>query len=107
MVWFDCTMYALKCFTAAAMDSASISQGSQSICLPRNLALKNPASFSVSLRITYNVAPTPHYLTEPSVTNHSSSVDRGSVIVVLVCSLSFARLKASCNESFHSMCSLD
>ena len=80
MVWFDCTMYALKCFTAAATDSASISQGSQSICLPRNLALEKPASFSVSLRITYNVAPKPHCLTEPSVTNHSSSVDRGTVV---------------------------
>ena len=71
---------------SAAMDTASISQSGQSICLPRNLALKKPASFSVSLRITNNVAPKPHCLTEPSVTNHSSSVDRGSVIVLLVCS---------------------
>ena len=83
VIWFDYTMYAPKCFTAAATNSAPISQGSQSICPPRNPALKKPASFSVSLRITYNVAPRPHSLTDPSVTNHSSSVDRGSVMVFL------------------------
>ena len=62
-----------------------------STTLPTYLTLPN-SSFSVSLRITCNVVPRPHSLTDPSVTNHSSSVDRGNVMVFLECSLSFARL---------------
>ena len=68
MLCTDCTIYGLKCLIAAAMDSVSISHDNQAICRPRSFALKNQASFNLPLRITNNVAPTPHCLTEPSVT---------------------------------------
>ena len=100
-------MYGLKCFTADAMDNASISQGSHVVCHPRNFALKNPASFNLPARITYKVAPNPYCLVEPSVTSHSLSEGRGNMIALFVCRLSCACLKAFRNESVQTMCSED
>ena len=59
------------------MDNASISQGSHVTSRPRGLALKNPASCSLSLRVTYRVAPIPGVLTARSVMMHNSSSGRG------------------------------
>ena len=59
------------------MDKASILQGSHVTWRPWGLALKNPASCSLLLRVAYRVAPIPGVLTAPSVMIHNSSSGRG------------------------------
>ena len=74
VLWLDCTLLGLKCLTAAAIDSASISHGNDVICWPRDFALKNPASFSVPFCVAYIVARMQRCFTDLSVTVQSSSL---------------------------------
>ena len=83
-LWFDCTVYGLKCLIAEAIDSASISHGNHVTRQPPSLVLKKPASFSLSFCMAYIVAPMPHPLTDPSVTIHSPSSGCGKVCSVWV-----------------------
>ena len=99
-------MYGLKCLIGEAIDSASISHGNHVTRRPPSLALKKPASFSLPFCMAYILAPMPHYLTDPSVTIHSSSSGRGRAIVLFEYSLSCARLNASCSVSVQSTRSL-
>ena len=100
-------MYGLKCLIADAIDSASISHGDHVTRRSSSLALKKPASFSLPFCMAYVVAPMSHPLPAPSVTIHSSSSGRGRAIVLFECSLSCARLNASCSVSVQSTRSLD
>ena len=77
----DCTIYGLKYLQAAAIESASISHGSQVTCRPRSLELKKPATCGFPCRVMYSVAPMPRALTAPSVTIQSWSDGRGRVMV--------------------------
>ena len=70
-------MKGLKCFTAAAIDSASTSQGNHVTWCLRSLELKKPARRRRSWWVTYKVAPRPRRVTEPSVTIQSWSESRG------------------------------
>ena len=68
----DWMMYGLKCLTAEAMASASISQGSHVTWCFLNLALKkNPAKCNLLSREMYSVAPIPRLETDPSLMIHN------------------------------------
>lgn len=95
-------MNGLKCLTAAAIDNASISQGSHVTWCFLNLALKNQANNNLLLRETYNVAPSPRFETEPSVTIHNWSSGRGKVIVLHSESDCLALQNRSDNSSVHT-----
>ncbi len=91
------------------MHNASLSHGNQSIWFFFNLALKNPAiwGFFELFRIMYNVEPIPGIATVASVTIHSWSLARGSVIGVAVDSAFCAFSKYSTNLSYHISFSAD
>ena len=76
----DWIMKGLKCFTAAAINSASTSHGYMVTWCLRSLELKKPARRRRSWRVTYKVAPRPRWVTEPSVTIQSWSEARGRTI---------------------------
>ena len=105
--WVDWTMYALKCFTAAAIHSASISHGSHVTWCFRNFALKKPARRIFSSRMTYSVAPMPHLLTEPSVTIQSWSLRPGRTMSLVSRSFDCADANCSVRISFHTILSFD
>ena len=97
----------LKCLTAVAMPSASMSQGSHVTWCFFSLALKNPARRVCPFRETYSVDPMPRLVTEPSVTIHSWSLGRGNVIDRLVESERWATWNASRMSSVHISVSRD
>ena len=68
----DWIMKGLKCFTAAAIGSASTSHGNHVTWCLGSLELKKPASRRRSWRVTCKVAPRPRW-----VTSHQSQSKAG------------------------------